>query len=48
LQLERRDGTAAQANQRMNFGIYFYSEHTDGEQLISGEESGEHQGSRTK
>jgi hypothetical protein len=48
LELERRDGTAAQANQRMNFGIYFYSERTDDELSISGQESGEEQGSRTE
>jgi hypothetical protein len=34
LQLERRDGAAAQANRRMNFGIYFYSARTDAEDAI--------------
>ena len=34
LVLERRDSAAASANQRMNFGIYFYS--TDGEEATPG------------
>jgi hypothetical protein len=48
LELEQRDGAAAQANRRMNFGIYFYSERTDGREARSGDESGEDQGSKTK
>lgn len=47
LELQRRDAAAAQANRRMNFGIYFYSEHTAGEKANSAEASGEDPGSRT-
>jgi len=43
LELQRRDRSAAQANRRMNFGIYFYSEHTDGGEAMPSGSSAENQ-----